>query len=134
MAPLILVLALSTQVAAWDTVEPAGDLSKRSGWKALEGGASPQGDLVVTNGKIMGVARKQASGLELYSLRTGSPIYRSRLAPAGAGPMEKAVLAEVGRGGAAMEISWKGSTIRFRIPKGELFVESQALAGDAPLR
>jgi hypothetical protein len=134
MATLILVLALSAQVGAWDTVEPAADLSQRSGWKALEAGASPQGDLVVTNGKILGVARKQGSGLEIYSLRSGKPIYRSRLAPPGAAPVEKMVLSEVGRGAAAVEISWKNTAVRFRIPKGELFVESQALAGDAPLR
>src|SRR5688572_33255456 len=121
MAALILVLALSLQdaprvgVAAWDTVTPAADLTQRSGWKALEGGASPQGDAVVTNGRILAVARKQGAGLEIYSLRSGTPIYRSRLLPVGAGPMEKVVLAEVGRGGAAVEVSWKNASIRFRI-------------------
>jgi len=140
MATLILVLALSLQdppragVAAWDTVTPAGDLMQRGAWKALEGGASPQGDAVLTNGKILAVARKQGEGLEIYSLRSGTPIYRSRLSPTGAGALEKVVLAEVGRGGAVVELSWKNASVRFRIPKGELFVESQAITGDAPLR
>ena len=145
MASLILLLALLQDppragIAAWDTgtsaVEPlaADAIAKKSGWKTLESGAAPQGDAVLSNGKILAVARKQGSGLELYSLRSGTPIYRSRLLPAGAGPIEKIALPEIGRGAAAMELGWKNGSVRFRLPKGELFVESQALSGDAPLR
>ena len=95
---------------------------------------SLQGDAVITNGKILAVARKRGSGLELYSLRSGTALYRSRLLPTVGGSIEKIALPEIGRGAAVAELSWKGSTIRFRLPKGELFVESQALGGDAALR
>src|SRR5207245_189666 len=43
-------------------------------------------------------------------------------------------LTEFGRGGAVVEIAWKDASARFRLGKGEPFVESQSLAGDAPLR
>src|SRR4029453_2248082 len=117
-------------------VEPltAEAIGKRDGWTPLESGAAPKGDAVVSNGKILAVARKQGTGRELYSLGSGAPVYRSRLLPAGAGTIEKIALPEIGRGAAAVELSWKNSAVRFRLPKGELFVESQALGGDAPLR
>src|SRR5262245_46718165 len=127
MASLILLVALLAQdapragVAAWDTgssaTEPlsADALGKRSAWKTLESGASPQGDVVLTNGKILAVARKQGTGLEIYSLRTGSAIYRSRLLPAGNGTLEKISLPEIGRGGASIELTWKNASVRFRL-------------------
>src|SRR5690349_17242449 len=100
MASLILLLALlqdppRAAVGAWDTGSSAAQplaaeaLAARSGWKTLESGAAPQGDAVISNGKILAVARKQGTGLEIYSLRSGAPIYRSRLLPAGTGPIEQ---------------------------------------------
>jgi hypothetical protein len=144
MASLLLLLALLQDapragVAAWDTgtseAAPVGTegLLQKKGWKTLESGASPQGDLVITNGKISAVARKQGTGLEIYSHRSGRPIQRTRLHPAGAGAVEKISLVEVGRGGATIELTWKNAAVRFRLPKGELFVESQSLNGDARL-
>jgi hypothetical protein len=94
---------------------------------------TPSGDLVVSNGQILAVARKQGSGLEVYSLRSGKPVYRARL-QRGGGALEGITLAESGRGGAVVELAWKGASARFRIGKGEPFVESQSLTGDAPLR
>jgi hypothetical protein len=135
---LLLTLALLPQgVAAWDTgAESAQPLALESNdpnpaWKKAEG--PPKGDLVITNGRLLAVARKQGAGLELYSLRSGKPIYRSRLQLAPT-TLEKLDLMDAGRGGAVLELSWKGASARFRIPKGETFVETQALSGDAPLR
>jgi len=69
MASLILLLALLQDpprvgIAAWDTgtsaTEPmsAGTIGAKSRWKTLESGASPQGDAVISNGKILVVAWK----------------------------------------------------------------------------
>jgi hypothetical protein len=146
-AMLFLALALGAEaqdtpraaITAWDTgVESAQPLAPEgvepnSAWKPAEAGAAIKGDLAVSNGRLLAVARKQGSGLELYSLRSGKPVYRSRLLLA-SGAMEKIQLTEIGRGAAALEVSWKGASARFRLPKGELFVESQLLTGDAPLR
>ncbi len=145
MASLLLLLAWSllpqdaprTGVAAWDTgAESAQPLTLESSnpnpaWKKAEG--APKGDLVVTNGRLLAVARKQGAGLELYTLRSGKPLYRSRLQLAST-PLDKIELTDVGRGGAVVELSWKGASARFRLAKGQPFVEAQALAGDAPLR
>jgi len=90
-------------------------------------------DLIVSNGRLLAVARRQSSGLELYSLRSGKAVYRATLQLA-SGPLEKIELTEVGRGAAVLEISWKGASARFRLPKGERFVETQGLSGDVPLR
>jgi hypothetical protein len=145
MSLLLLVLASTCVaqdpprggVAAWDSGSASPERlelpSPAATWKKIDAGAAVDGDLVVLTGKLLAVARKQGFGLELYSMRSGKPVYRSTLQLAST-PLEKIQLAESGRGGAAVELSWKGSSARFRLPKGELFVETQALAGDAPLR
>src|SRR5947209_6558010 len=89
--------ASRSAVAAWDTgVESAQPLAlegaePQSSWKKAEG--LPKGDLVVTNGRLLAVARRRSSGLELYSLRSGKPVYRSRLQLAPS-PVEKVELTE----------------------------------------
>jgi hypothetical protein len=128
-------------VGAWDTgtssAEPlsADALGSRLAWKAAAEGTAVQGDAVITNGKLVAVARKSGSGVELYSLGSGAPVLRGRLLAAGASRIDTVTVTESGRAAAAMEVAWKGSgTARFRLKKGDLFVESQAVAGEAPLR
>src|SRR5579862_4107556 len=108
-------------------------LERSSAVRPATAGAEPSGDLVISNGSLTAIARKKGSGLELYSLRTGRPVYRARL-ERGGGPIERVFLAESGRGGAVVEIAWKDASARFRIGKGQPFVESEPLSGDAPLR
>lgn len=130
-------------VAAWDTGTPSAAplggeaLEQRGGWKKLEGpvpAGELRGDLVVTNGRLLAVVRPKGGGIELYSLKSGKPIFRSTLLPAPAGPIESIALPDLGRGAAVMEIGWKGASARFRLPRGETFVESESLGGDAALR
>lgn len=144
MATLLLVLASTwlaqdaprPGVAAWDTgTESAQTLTLEKAepglaWKKAEAGTPLKGDLVITNGRLLAVVRKQGVGLELYSIRSGKPVYRSRLELAPSA-VEKIDLTESGRGGAVVELSWKGAAGRFRLPKGEPFVEVQALDGRA---
>src|SRR5687768_8358292 len=133
MASLLILLALAVQdapragIAAWDTGTESAqrlalDTVPNPAWRKTDAGASLQGDLVITNGRLLAVARRQGAGLELYSLRSGKPLYRStlQLAP---NPLEKIALTEAGRGAAVVELSWKGASARFRLPKGEHFVE-----------
>src|SRR5258706_5938841 len=126
-----------TAVVAWDTGSASPDpltLPDNSGsWKRVEAGTSLQGDLVVSNGRLLAVARKWGSGLELYSLGSGKPLYRSRLQLA-SGALEKIELTELGRGAAALDLTWKNASARFRLSKSQPFVESQALSADASLR
>src|SRR5205823_3985000 len=93
-----------------------------------------QGDAVITNGSLLAVARKQGTGLDLYSLGTGTPVWRSRLLLSPAAPLERITLTENSRAGVALEVASKAGTARFRLKRGEHFVESQAVAGVATLR
>jgi hypothetical protein len=130
-------------VAAWDTGTPSAEalpgdaVENKAGWAKVEGALKTgelKGDLAVTNGRLLVVARRKGSGLELYSLKSGKPIYRSRLLPASAGMIESVALTDLGRGAAVLELGWKGVSAKFRLPRGETFVESEALTGDASLR
>jgi hypothetical protein len=130
-------------VGAWDTGSasaaplPADALESKSGWTKLEGSTAAdalKGDLVVSNGRLLAVVRQKGSGVELYSLKSGKPIYRSALFPSTGGPLAHIALPELGRGAAVLEVAWKGASARFRLPRGEMFVESESLVGDAALR
>ena len=133
---LSLIFALA-QVAAWDTGKTSADplateaIDKKEGWKPAA--ESLQGDAVITNGKLLAVARRQGTGVEVYSLGSGKAVFRSRLVLGSA--IERIAVTESGRAAATLEVAWKGaSAAKFRLKKGELFIESQAIAGDAPLR
>ncbi len=140
MQPLVSILvALSQQVGAWDTGTPAAEaltpeaLEKREGWKPAAPTDPLQGDAAITNGKLLAVARRGGAGVELYSLGSGKPVFRSRLLLGSA--IERVAVVESGRAAAALEVAWKGAgSARFRLKKGDLFIESQAIAGEAPLR
>jgi hypothetical protein len=131
--------ALST----WDTGTPAGQpltpeaLQQKSGWKRLTAGttaAAFQGDAVITNGRLLAVARKQGTGVELYSLGMGTPVLRARLALTPAAGTEQVILTENGRGALALAVKSKSGAARVRLKKGDLFVEVQALSGEPALR
>src|SRR5262249_35182273 len=120
-------------LVAWDTGTPLSEplsIEAKAGWTKAEPGA-PKGDLLLANGRILAVARKSGTGLELYSLKSGKPVYRARLQPASGGPLETRTVTEAGRGAVVIELGWKGASSRFRIPRGETFVESEALGGEA---
>src|SRR5258708_14889970 len=130
-------------IAAWDSGDASASplaadaLEQKAGWRKLD--AAPKagelkGDLIVTNGRLLLVVRRKGSGVELYSLKSGKPIYRSALLPASGGGIESISLPELGRGAALLEVAWKGAAARFRLPRGETFVESEALSGDVTLR
>jgi hypothetical protein len=124
-------------VTAWDarasSPEPyRGDFLDAS-WKAVEVGAALEGDLVVSNGRLVAVARKRGTGLELYSYNGGHPVLRSTL-QVGAGPLERIDLSEFGRTLGVVTLAWKGSSAKFHLAARSQFVETQALSGDAPLR
>src|SRR3954469_2936144 len=97
--------------AAWATGRPSpGPLSAealdgKAGWTKIDAPVKPgdlKGDLAVTNGRLLTVVRQKGSGPELYSLKAGKSIYRSRLLPAAGGGLESIALTEFGRGAAVL--------------------------------
>ncbi len=140
-------------LAVWDTVKSSAKplapevVEGKGGWKSVAGSETAiafQGDAVITNGPLLAVARRRGTGVELYSLGSGKPVYRARLlvVPALAGKEEPPkggttsgiALTENSRAAVGLEVTSKSGAARFRLKKGELFVEVQADSGEAPLR
>ena len=145
---LIVLFAMAAPVAAqektfgiWDTgVSSTKPLSVeaiagKSGWTPIAKDASVvAGDAVLGNGRVLVVARKGADGVELYSLGSGSPIFRAKLVPTPAGAIDKIAVSENGRSTVAIDVTTKVGTTQIRLKKGEHFVETRALAGTTALR
>jgi hypothetical protein len=130
-----------TALAAWDIAASSADpltseaIEKKNAWKEITGnGTAIQGDAAITNGRLLAIARKQGTGLELYSLGTGKPVFRARLLLSPGAKISRIALAEHSRGAVALEVTTESGTARFRLKKGDLFVEAQARSGAATLR
>jgi hypothetical protein len=132
-----------TALAAWDTAksatEPLADqtVQDKNGWKPIAADETPnafQGDAAIANGRVLALARKHGNGVELYSLGQGKPIFRARLLLAPGTSIEQIALTENSRVALSLEVLTKSGAARFRLKKGDLFVEVQSLAGNAPLR
>jgi hypothetical protein len=130
-------------LSAWDTGKPSAEplapeaLERKSGWQPVAGGEAAhafQGDAVIANGHLLAVARKGGTGLELYALGTGKPVFRARLLLAPGAALDRLALTENGRGAVALEAASGAGAARFRLKKGAHFVEVQEVAGEAPLR
>ncbi len=130
-------------LSVWDTSKSSTDsltpeaIEQKSGWKPIapdETAHAFQGDAVIANGRIVAIARKHGAGVELYSLGSGKPVFRARLllTPGAAG--NALTLTENSRATVGIELSCKTGAARFRLKKGDLFIEAQALADAATLR
>lgn len=130
-------------MALWDTGKPAEQpltadaIEQKSGWVSVPGEPAAhafQGDVVFTNGKLLAVARRHGTGVELYSLGLGKPVYRSRLQLAPGTATERITVTESSRTALGLEVTSKAGAARFRLKKGDLFIEAQAATDAAILR
>jgi hypothetical protein len=130
-------------LSVWDTGRPspeqltAESIQQKEGWKPIATGETThdfQGDAVFSNGHLLAAARKQGTGLELYSLDLGHPVFRARLTSTPGERTERIALTENGRGAIGLEMGSKSGPLRFRLKKGDLFVECQGPAEDSRLR
>ena len=130
-------------IAAWDTgnasTEPLAPaaIEKRDGWKVIATDEIPavfQGDAAISNGRVLAIARKHGTGIELYSLGMGQPILRAKLLLNPGTAVERVALTENGKAALSLEVATKSGTARFRLKKGDLFIEAQSVSGTAPLR
>jgi hypothetical protein len=128
---------------AWDTLKAsemplaAETLAQKSGWQAIASDETAhvfQGDAAISNSRVLAVVRKKEAGLELFSLGSGKPVFRARLLLAGGAAIDRFGLTENSRSALGLEVVSKAGTVRFRLKKGEHFIESQALHGTATLR
>jgi hypothetical protein len=73
---------------AWDTVSSSAEtlrpeaIQDKAGWQPITTNAPGHvfdGDAVITNGRVLAVARKQGKGVDLYTLGSGKPVWRAHL-------------------------------------------------------
>src|SRR6266849_7837611 len=76
-------------LSVWDTGTSSSEplateaVEQKNGWKLIassEANYAFRGDSVIANSHLLAVGRKQGIGIELYSLTSGKPVYRARLA------------------------------------------------------
>lgn len=121
----MILLALLLQVKAWDTSTSsptpyaADVVAVKSGWTALDKAGPVKGDLAVSNGRVTLVARK---GVDVLDLHGASGALRVRL---GLEKKGAAVLAELGKGAAALDVAG----VRLTLKRGDAVVEAVAPAG-----
>jgi hypothetical protein len=134
---------LPAALSVWDTGKAAAEpltpeaLERRDSWKQIapaETAPAFQGDTVLTNGRLVAVARKRGTGVELYSLGSGKPVYRARLLLASGSGIAQVKLTENSRAAVGLEVVSKAGAARFRLKRGDLFVEVQAGSGATALR
>jgi hypothetical protein len=130
-------------VAVWDTGKASASpltpqaVELKEGWLPIATDRTCydfQGDAAFTNGRVLAVARREGTGVDLYSLGLGKPVWRARLSVAPGAGIDKVALTENARAAVGLEITSKSGAARFRLKKGDLFIEAQALAGDQILR
>jgi hypothetical protein len=114
----------------WDTLRTPAGSGDRSGWTRLSAVAPLQGDAVVTTGRVTAVFRRNGRGVELHS----PSALRATLLPVGGGAVERIALVEVTRTMAVVEVGWKSAALRFRLRRGDVSVEAEALTAGASLR
>src|SRR5262245_22715535 len=111
-------------LAVWDTGKPstealsAATIDAKTGWKAISADDTKhtfQGDAVITNGRILAVARKHGNGVELYSLGSGQPIFRSRLLLTPVADGNSLTLTENSKATVGIELTSKSGAARFRL-------------------
>ncbi len=138
LALLLLAQQAPRGIVAWDTGQSSAEplnLESKTGWTALaEPVPSFKGEAVITNGRLSVVLRKGSPAAEVYS---GNAL-RSRLSIDGAVALDRAALVEVSKTSACLEATYrtpKGtSTARFRLKRGEVFVEAEPVAGTERLQ
>ncbi|MGH9390117.1 MAG: hypothetical protein ACRD1Z_10910, partial [Vicinamibacteria bacterium] len=142
-----------TGIEAWDTAQASAEpyspekLAAKAGWTAIsrdQAATAFKGDAVVSNGRILAVARKQGAGLDVYSLMGEKPVSRARLVLQGTGGelaarLERAALVENGKGAVVLEASYKTAkgvdvAAKFRLKRGDISVETEPGVGALRLR
>jgi hypothetical protein len=132
----------------WDTGVPAAEplppsaLAAREGWAPITAPATAatlKGDAVLSNGRIAAVVRGQGGAVDVYS--EGAARLHLQLVTAGGEPVarfDRLGLVENTRTAATVEVSGKtaggeAATAKFRVKRGEVFVETEPGAGASRL-
>jgi hypothetical protein len=131
LGAFLLPQATRAGVSAWDTGPSSADgPDARPEWTLLsEAASSLKGDGVITNGRLTVVVRRKSTWVDVYA---GSAL-RSRLSLGGAA-LDRVALAEISKTGACLEATFGTATAKFRLKRGEIFVETEPGAGATRLQ
>jgi hypothetical protein len=130
-------------LSVWDTRSSSSQqltpeaTEQKQGWKPIASGETTnsfEGDAVISNGRVLAVARRKGTGVELYSLGLGKSTFRACLQLGPGAEIARVTISENTRAAVGLDVTWKSGTVRFRLKKGELFIESQLVSGEASLR
>jgi hypothetical protein len=143
----------TTGIAVWDTGRPAAEalapaaLAGTNDWTIIPLGKTGdrfKGDAVLSNGRIVAVLRKQASAVEVQTVKLGgTPVrLKLRLLTAKGEPaarLERVAVVENTRGAACLEATFQtangtGVAGKFRIKRGDVSVQAEPGTGASKLR
>jgi hypothetical protein len=143
----------TTRITVWDTglrsaeALAAPTLAAKKGWTEVttpHAAGEFQGDAVVSNGRILAVARHHSSTLEVYSQGPAGAVARLKLLlvtedGAPATRLKRVSLVEHSKGAACLEVSaqtGQGADLvaKFRIKRGEVLVQAEPGPGAGRLR
>ncbi len=142
-----------TGITVWDTghsaMEPLAPaaLTGKNDWTAIPVGVAAEplkGDVVLSNGRIAAVLRKQDSALEVHAVEHGGTPVRLRLrlmtdAGEPAARVERMAVVENTKGGACLEATFAtatgaSATGKFRIKRGDVSIQAEPGTGAGKLR
>jgi hypothetical protein len=115
-------------IGAWDTGQASAEslVLEPAKWTSLaEPASSFKGDAVITNGLLTVVLRRKSSSAEVY----GGAMLRTRLTVNPGAVLDRVALVEHSKTGACLEATYGGVTVKFRLKRGEVFVETEPGAG-----
>ena len=140
-------------IAVWDTTQASAEplvlrsQADRKGWSeiALPGTLDAfKGDTVMSNGRIILVARKQSPALAVYAVRPEGAVARLTLRLTDdkgqpTGPLERVSLVEAAKAAACLEVTGKTAggtsiTARVRLKRGDVALQVEPGAGAGRLR
>lgn len=140
-------------MAVWDSTQatsatlPAGALAGKLTWTAVAQGTTAttfRGDAVVSNGRIVTVARRQEAAIDVYALKPDGLVSRVRLrlltaAGEPATRVARLALVENTKAGAYLDVAYstaKGAEVagKLRLKRGEVTLQIEPGAGVGKLR
>jgi hypothetical protein len=144
--PKSAIIVWDTGKASKDALPPAA-LGGKNDWTVIPADRTAdsfKGDAVLSNGRIAAVLRRQDSAVEVHAVKPDGAVSRLRLrlqtaAGESAVRLESVALTDNTKGGACVEASFKTArgdalAAKFRLKRGEVFIESEPGTGAGKLR
>jgi len=140
-------------LGVWDTgaasaeLLPAAALAAKNGWTQIpvdQNAVSLKGDVVITNGRLWAVLRKQSAAAEVYAAGADGPVFRLRLVPLANGGepavrQERVALVANTKAGVCLEAALKTGkggdiALKFRLERDQVALETDPGPGAGRLR